>query len=127
MRRMVPNTKGRVPNMRRYVNTVVVALLSSALLCSAAFAASSDRSGFSAIQGIQAQALSVEEMQSISGELNALDIAAALTAEAAKLAKYPKLQADDLKLAAWFQTNAASINAAFQKFGLLTACKSCKP
>ena len=110
--------------MRRFVYTAAVALVASAMLCSTMFAA--DQSGFSAIQGIGAETLSAQEMQAISGELNAYDIAAALTAEAAKLAKYPKLQAADLKLASWYQTNAVAINAAFQKFGVLTPCKSCK-
>ena len=112
--------------MKRYLNAVAVALLCGAMLCSAAFAASPERSGFSSMQGVSAQALSVEEMQSVSGELNAFDIAAALTAEAAKLSKYPKLQAADLKLANYFQTNAAAINAVFLKFGIFTPCQSCK-
>ena len=106
--------------MRWYVYTAAVALLGGAMLCSTALAAPADQSGFSAVQ-----ALSVNEMQAVSGELNAYDIAAALTAEAANLAKFPKLQADALKLAAYYQTNAVAINAAFQKFGLLTPCKSC--
>lgn len=114
-----------VPNTRWYVYTAVVALLGCVMLCSTAFAASPEQSGFSAVQGVKAEALSVNEMQSISGELNAYDIAAALTAEAANLAKYPKLQAADLKLAAWYQANAGAINAAFQKLGILTPCKSC--
>jgi hypothetical protein len=105
---------------------VAVTLLGSTLLCSTAIAATPDQSGFSAIQGVQAQALSAKEMDTISGELNAFDIAAALTAEATKLAKYPKLQAIDLKVAAWYQTNAVAINAFFQKLGILTPCQSCK-
>jgi len=112
--------------MRSYVNAAVVVLLSSSMLCSTALAAPPNHDKFSALQGVNAQPLSVEEMRSISGQLNAYDIAAALTAEAAKLAKYPKLQAEDLKLAAWFQTNAVAINAEFQKLGLLTPCQSCK-
>lgn len=110
-------------NMRRCVYTAAVALLGSALLSSTAMAA--DEPGFSAIQGIQAETMSVQDMQAVSGQLNAYDIAAALTAEAAKLASHPKLQAADLKLAAYFSTNAVAINAAFQKWGILTACKSC--
>ena len=110
--------------MRLLAITAAVALLGSSLVCSTAFAA--DQNQFSAIQGISAEPLSVGEMHAVSGQLNAYDIAAALTAEAAKLAKFPKLQADDLKLAAYFTTNAAAINAAFQKWGILTPCKSCK-
>jgi hypothetical protein len=115
-----------IPNARWYVYVAVVALLGSAMLCSAALAGPPEQSKFSAIQGVDAQALSAEEMQGVSGQLNAYDIAAALTAEAAKLAKYPKLQAADLKLASWYQTNAVVINAAFQKLGVLTPCQSCK-
>ena len=109
----------------RYVYAAAVVLLGSVMFCSTALAAQTEQSGFSAVQGVTAQALSDHEMQTISGELNAYDIAAALTAEAANLAKYPKLQAADLKLAAWYQANAVAINAGFQKLGLLTPCKSC--
>jgi hypothetical protein len=109
-----------------YVNSAAVALLSSSLLCSTAVAAGTDKDAFSAVQGVNAQALSLDEMQATSGQLNAYDIAAALTAAAAKLAKYPKLQQADLKLANWYQVNAVAINAEFQKLGILTPCKSCK-
>lgn len=125
MKRRISTTKERVSYMRWYVYTAAVAFLGSAMLCSTTFAASSDQSGFSAIEGINAQALSVEEMQSISGQLNSYDIAAALTAEAAKLTKHPRLQAADLRLAEWFKTNAVAINAFFQKFGVLTPCQTC--
>jgi len=117
--------KMSIPNVRWYVYAAVVALLGSAMLCSAAFAGPPEKSKFSAIQGVDAQALSPEEMQGVSGQFNAYDIAAALTAEAAKLSKYPALQASDLKLAAYFTTNAVAINAAFQKLGVLTPCQSC--
>ena len=110
--------------MKWYVNTAAAALLASSLLCSTAIAA--DKDTFTAVQGINAQALSTNEMQATSGQLNAYDIAAALTAEAAKLAKYPKLQQADLKLANWYQVNAVAINAEFLKLGILTPCKSCK-
>jgi hypothetical protein len=109
-----------------YVNSAAVALLSGSLLCSTAVAAGTDKDAFSAVQGVNAQALSMDEMQATSGQLNAYDIAAALTAEATKLAKYPKLQQADLKLANWYQVNAVAINAEFQKLGILTPCKSCK-
>jgi hypothetical protein len=120
-----PKTR-RIPRVKWYVNTAAVALLSSSLLCSTAVAAGADKDAFSAVQGVNAQALSLDEMQATSGQLNAYDIAAALTAEATKLAKYPKLQAADLKLANWYQVNAVAINAEFQKLGILTPCKSCK-
>jgi len=88
-----------------------------------AIAAPQNHQAFSALQGIDAQALSVEEMQAITGELNALDIAAALTAKAAELGAFPRLQAAVLKLAAFYTTNADAINAAFMKLGVYTAPK----
>lgn len=110
--------------MRLCAYTTAVALLSSTLLCSTALAA--DQPGFVAIQGITAEPMTAQDMQAVSGQLNAYDIAAALTAEAAKLASHPKLEAADLKLAAYFGTNAVAINAVFLKYGVLTPCKSCK-
>jgi hypothetical protein len=94
------------------------------LLCTTAVAASPEQSAFTGLQGVNAQTLSVNEMQKISGELNAYDIAADLVAQAAKLAKFPKLQADTLKLAAWTLTNADAINAGFAKLHILTPCHS---
>jgi hypothetical protein len=112
--------------MRSYVSAAVVVLLSCSILSSTALAAPPNHGKFSALQGVNAQPLSVDEMRSISGQLNAYDIAAALAAEAAKLSINPKLQQADLKLANWFLTNAVAINAEFQKLGILTPCQSCK-
>ena len=109
------------------VSTAAATMLSGALLFSSAVAAAPDPSGFSALEGIQAQALSTEEMQAISGELNAFDISAALVAAAGKLDRFPRLQAATLKLADYYQTNALAINAAFAKLGILTDCKTCTP
>jgi hypothetical protein len=108
-----------------FVSAAVIGFFSTVMFCSAAKAAPGEKSGFAALQGVTAEALPASEMKAVSGELNAYDIAAALTAEAANLSKFPGLQADTLKLAAWYTTNAAAINAAFQKLGLLTPCKSC--
>jgi hypothetical protein len=107
------------------VSTAAVTLLSGALLFSSANAAPPDQSGFSALEGVPVQALSAEEMQAISGELNAFDISAALVAAAAKLDKFPRLQAATLKLADYYLTNAGAINAAFIKLGIFTTCKTC--
>lgn len=101
------------------------AMLVGTLLSTPAVAQPS--TGFSALQGVDAQALSVDEMQAITGELNAYDIAAALTSYAATLTKYPKLQASALKLAAYYTTNADTINAYFARLGILTPCKTCAP
>lgn len=100
----------------------LASVAAAAALSVPAFAAPQS-SGFSALQGVDAQALSVAEMQAITGELNALDIAAALTSKAATLDAFPKLQAAVLKLAAFYTTNADAINAAFMKLGVYTAPK----
>ena len=115
--------EGGLLNMKWYIYIAAVALLGCTLLGSSALAAPPERSGFSAMQGVDAQALSVDEMQAISGELNAYDIAASLTNLAASLDKYPKLQAATLKLAAYYTTNAAAINAYFMKIGVYTPPK----
>ena len=102
--------------------TIVIAALSGALFTGPAMAAHND-SGFSALEGVTAQKLSAHEMQSIAGELNAYDIAAALTAEAAKLSQYPQLSASLLKLAGYYTTNATQINALFMKLHVYTPPK----
>jgi hypothetical protein len=97
------------------------------LLSLPAYTASPNQGKFSALEGIQAQALSTEEMKSISGELNAFDIAAALLAAAEKLDKFPKVKEATIKLADYYKVNADAINAAFMKLGIFTPCKSCAP
>lgn len=103
--------------------SATVALLSVAMFSTPVMAESA--SGFSSLQGIEAQALSHQEMDAISGELNAYDIAAALNAKALTLSKYPTLQAAVVKLANYYTTNAAAINAMFAKFNILTPCTTC--
>lgn len=103
---------------------VISAALLTCTMLSAPAMAQTDN-GFSALQGVEAQALSSREMDAISGELNAYDIAAALNATAAKLGAYPRLQAAAVKLAGYYFNNATKINAAFAKLGILTSCKSC--
>ena len=106
-------------------NVFTAALLSGMLFAVPAVA--QNQGAFSALRGVEAQALSVEEMQAISGQLNALDIAAALTTLAAKLDAFPRLQAATLKLAAFYTTNAEQINALYMKLGVFTLCQSCAP
>jgi hypothetical protein len=108
---------------KQFALAAMGAVFVSAMLSTQALAKSED--GFSGLQGVEAQALSSQEMSAVSGKLNAYDIAAALTSAAAKLAHSPKLQAADLRLAAYFRTNAVAINALFQKYGVLTACRTC--
>lgn len=76
-------------------------------------------SGFSALQGVDAQALSVDEMQAITGELNAAQIAGALLARASSTTNLG-LKAYLTKLANYTLANADSINAALKKLGLYT-------
>jgi hypothetical protein len=97
------------------------------ILALPALAAPSNTDKPAALEGIQAQALSADEMQAVSGELNAFDIAAALFSAAEKLDKFPKLQAATLQLANYYLNNAESINAVFMKLGIFTPCQSCPP
>jgi len=98
------------------------AILSGALLAAPAQAQSS--ASFAALQGLDAQVLSPQEMDAIAGELNAYDIAAALYAKATGLAQYPKLQAAVVKLADYYLNNATAINAFFARLGILTPCQT---
>jgi hypothetical protein len=107
-------------------NVVTAAMLSGALFAVPAIA-QNPQGEFAALQGVEAQALSVEEMQAISGQLNAIDIAAALTTLAGKLDAFPRLQAATLRLAAYYSTNAVAINAFYAKLGILTPCQTCVP
>jgi hypothetical protein len=101
-------------------------MFGAAMLFSAAtFAAPQADNGFAALQGLEAQTLSTQEMGAISGQLNAFDIAAALTAKAATLASYPKLQVAALQAAAYTLANATAINAGFARVGILTPCQTC--
>jgi len=109
------------------LKTAIASVAVAALLSGAALSASAANNGFAALQGVEAQTLSVEEMQAISGQLNAYDIAAGLTARAANQGEYPRLQAATLKLAQYYLDNAATINARYEKLGVLTPCKTCAP
>jgi hypothetical protein len=100
-------------------NVFAAAMLSGALFAVPAFA-QGPQGGFSALEGVDAQALSVEEMEAISGQLNAYDIAAALFAQAATL--NGDLAAQVTALANSFLANAVQINALFAQFQVLTPC-----
>ena len=104
------------------LRNILVSMAAAAMLSGVpAFA----QTEFSALQGVEVQALSADEMQAISGQLNAYDIAAALLAKAATLDAFPRLQAGLIQLANYYLTNAEQINALFAKFGVLTPCQSC--
>jgi len=103
-----------------------LAALAVAAMLSGPALAQSEQGEFSALQGLEAQALSVEEMQSISGQLNAFDMAANREAVAAQLDAFPRLQALVLRRADFIRNHAAEINAAFAKLGILTPCQSCQ-
>jgi hypothetical protein len=111
-----------IMNLRK---TMILAatLLSCTMLLSTAFAARPEKLPISALQGVDAQVLTPEEMQSISGEVNALEIAAALTSMAAKLDKVPFLQTAVLALADFFTQNKTSIDAMFTRLGIYTPPK----
>jgi hypothetical protein len=108
--------------IRALASLFAAAVLSGSLLLTPAFAGSQDDSGFSALQGVEAQALSSQDMDAISGELNAYNIAAALfdTAAALTEAGRTRLATAVTRLAVYYQTNAESINAAFVKLGVYT-------
>ena len=109
---------------RAIASMFAAVMLGGLMLLAPAFAAPQNDSSFSALQGVEAQALSVQEMQAISGELNALDIAADLTALAGKLTDGSRLQGAVLKLAAYYTTNADKINGVFVKLGICTTSRT---
>jgi len=113
--------------LTRAISSIFAAvMLGGLMLFAPAFAAPQNDSSFSALQGVEAQALSAEEMQAISGELNAFDIAAAIGAQALA-ATDPKVAKALADLSLYFFRNAEKINAYFQRLHILTDCKVCIP
>jgi hypothetical protein len=97
------------------------ALLAAAMIGSPAMANTAPESAFAALQNVETQSLTAAEMQAIAGELNAAEIAAGLTALAAKLApSFPRLAAAYAALAAYTVAHAAEINAKLLRLGLYT-------
>jgi hypothetical protein len=94
-------------------SVVVAAMLSGPVM------AASEES-FSALRGVDAQALSLEEMQATTGQVNAQEIAAALRAQYASMAKNSRLRDAVLRLAQYYEKNATAINATFMKLGIYT-------
>lgn len=111
-------------SLKKMFGALAAALMMSAAMLSTPVMAQSE-SGFSALQGVEGEALSVAEMEAIAGELNAYDIAGALYDKALALAKFPRLQAAVVKLADYYRDNAVAINTLFMKLGIFTPCKSC--
>jgi hypothetical protein len=107
------------------IKAVITSLAGAVVLALPMLAGAED--GFAALQGIEAQPLSHDEMQTISGKLNAYDIAAVLQAEASALDAFPRLQAYKLRRAEYFLTNAEIINARYAALGILTPCRTCAP
>jgi hypothetical protein len=88
------------------------------------FAAPASASNIKSLEGIESQQMSIGELQEVTGELNAYDIAAELTALSTKYATTaPKLSAYFASLAAKTLANAEKINAAFKKLGVYTPPK----
>jgi galactitol-specific phosphotransferase system IIB component len=113
-------------NMKKLATVAAAGALLFVTLASTPATAQSNNN-FTALQGVEAQTLTPQEMAAISGALNAYDIAAALTTLAASLGSNPKLQASLLTLANYYSTNAAKINAFYMKLGIFTPCKTCAP
>jgi hypothetical protein len=102
------------------VGTFAAALLAATLVSSPATANTGPEPAFAALQNVETQSLSAAEMQAIAGELNAAEIAAALSAVAAKLAAFPKIAAFYNALAAATLANADAINAKLMRLHLYT-------
>ena len=111
---------------RAIVANAAAAMLGGAMLFSPAFAAAPNPGGFTALEGVEVSALSVEEMKAITGELNAFDIAAELGAIALS-ATNPKVAKAFADLSLAVLKNADAINALFAKLGVLTPCQVCIP
>ena len=99
-------------------------LLTGSMLSTPAMA--NNDNGFAALQGVEVQALSPQEMAAITGELNAYNIAAALldTATALTLAGKTRLAAAATSLANYYLNNATAINLVLARFHILTPCTS---
>lgn len=105
-------------SLKKLISLVATAaMLMGTMLSTPAVAQGS--TGFSALQGVDAQALTVDELQAITGELNAAQIAADLLARANSTTN-PVLKAYLIKLANYTLANAAKIDAALVKLGLYT-------
>jgi hypothetical protein len=100
----------------------VLYLAAAGLMAGPAFAATAGESTFTALQNVEAQGLSQDEMQAIAGQLNAIDIGNDLLAAAAK-ATNPLVKGALTKLGNWYLANADSLNALFMKWGVYTAPK----
>jgi hypothetical protein len=97
--------------------TLCGSIVVAAMLSGPAMAGSEE--SFSALRGVDAQVLSVEEMQATTGQVNALDIAAALLAQANTM-RNSRLRDSVLTLARYYQTNAYAINQTFKNLGIYT-------
>jgi hypothetical protein len=106
-------------SLKKLISSVATAaMLMGTMLSTPAVAQGS--TGFSALQGVEAQALSVDELQAITGELNAAQIAAELAARANSTTN-AALKAYLTKLAEYTLANATRIDAALKRLGLYTA------
>jgi len=100
------------------------AVLAITLVSTPVMATTVSDSAFTALEDVQVQSLTAAEMQAITGELNAFDIAAALNTLAAKTSNQ-QLGAFFTKLANATLANAAAINTKLDRLHLLTPCHSC--
>lgn len=100
---------------------IIASLAAAAMLSGAPAFAQDQQRDFFALQGVDAQALSADEMQAIAGRLNAYDTADALYALASTLTN-PHQQAATIKKADSILANAETINAFYARMGVLTPC-----
>jgi hypothetical protein len=84
-----------------------------------ASAAGSDQTGFTALGNAEAQSLTQQEMQAVTGELNAAQISGALTSWASQTTN-TSLSSTLTKLAGAVNTYSSQINTLLQKVGLYT-------
>ena len=108
----------KINDLRR--GAFAAALLAAALVSSPATANTGPDPAFAALQNVETQSLTAAEMQAIAGELNATEIATALTALAVRYAAFPRLSAFYSALAAYVLANSVTINAQLLRFGLFT-------
>jgi hypothetical protein len=98
-----------------------LSLFAAAMLAAGTQAAAAE-SGFAALSQVDAQPLSTQEMQSVTGELNAYQIADQLKADGDKAlaAGFPRLANGLYALSAATLRNATALNDYFTKIGVFT-------
>jgi hypothetical protein len=94
-------------------------LLSAGLITAGGSVVAAEQSSFAALANVETQGLSTQEMQAVTGELNAGQIAFALSAAAAKVCS-PALATALTNASAAVTLNAGAINTFLTKVGVYT-------